>query len=121
MSDALRVSVVDGSLIISISVETLAFAAQALFNEQAFEASEGRRNTADFFIADPVAFAESVALWLNHEREDGSNRVTEMLDDAFEYVANHGSDGLEEGRPPPLDGSPDAADAFAYAALRLKP
>ncbi len=86
-----KAQIVDGRLVISLSIATLAHAARG----------------SDYFtgcaaigmplvITDEAVFAESVRLRLNCEQEDGSTPVTRMLDEAFESVSEWGDDGVEE-------------------------
>lgn len=83
--------IIDGKLVISLRIGTLAHAARhcAYFDEL-------EEYGCPLKITDESEFAKSVALALNREEEDGSTPITRMLDDAFEYVNEQGMDGLEE-------------------------
>lgn len=85
-----------GKLVVEIGVETLAFAAQQRYDEQAFNASEGQEDKAEFYIADPDAFAEEIVRALEREAEDGTNRMHLMFDDAFDHASDNGAEGLAE-------------------------
>lgn len=83
--------VIDGKLVISLSVQTLAVAAGLCeYFQQCAE------NGYKLKITDETVFANSVARALNREEEDGSTPITRMLDDAFEWVSEQGEDGLIE-------------------------
>ena len=87
----------NGKLTIEIGVETMAFAAQRLYDEQAFNASDGEKEAeADFYVADADEFARSVVRRLEREAEDGTNAIHLLLDTAFNEVAERGEDGLAE-------------------------
>jgi hypothetical protein len=94
----LKTEVKSGKLIISIGADVLAFAAQRHFDERAFEASEGTKSEADFYIARQPEFAEAVRKALEREAEDGTTLVHLCLDAAFDRVLDFGdgSDGMEE-------------------------
>lgn len=84
-------AIIDGDLVIRVSVGTLAHA--ALHSDYFFDCAE---NGMPLKITDEDQFAESVARALNREEEDGSTPVTRMLDDAFEWVSEQGEEGVEE-------------------------
>jgi len=83
--------IIDGRLIISLSIQTLANAAR---NSQHFFdcAEQGMQ----LKITDEAAFAESVKSALNREEEDGSTPITRLLDDATAWVSEQGEEGIEE-------------------------
>jgi hypothetical protein len=89
----------DGKLHIVIGVETLAFAAQGRFDENAFQASDGQQERAEFCIGDPDTFASEVVRALTDEAEDGTNRMHLMFDDAFDHLSAHGADGITDRTP----------------------
>lgn len=81
--------VVDGRLVISVSIGTLANAAR--HSDYFFRCAE---DGLSLKITDDAAFAESVADALNAEEEDGSTPITRMMDKAFERVVDHGMEGV---------------------------
>lgn len=83
--------IIDGKLVISLSIETLAHAARN--SEFFFNCAE---NGIKLTITDEAAFAESVARGLNREEEDGSTPIIRMLDEAVEWVSEQGEEGIEE-------------------------
>jgi hypothetical protein len=84
--------IIDGKLVISLSIETLAHAAR---NSEFF--LNCVENGVNLTITDEATFAKSVALGLNREEEDGSTPITRMLDKAFNWVFEQGEEGIEEG------------------------
>ena len=83
--------IMDGKLVISLRVSTLAHAAR--HSEHFFNCAE---SGTPLKITDEVVFAESVARALNREEEDGSTPITRMLDEATEWVSEQGEEGIEE-------------------------
>ncbi len=83
--------IVDGRLVISLRIGTLAHAARHCDHFDRC-AEEGQ----PLKITDEAAFAKSVAHALNAEEEDGSTPITRMLDKAFEHVSEWGEEGVEE-------------------------
>lgn len=81
---------IDGKLVISVSVETLAHAAR---NSEFFYDCIEIGNTPK--ITDELLFAKSVCAWLNAEAEDGSSAITRMLDKAFIHCFEYGEDGFD--------------------------
>jgi hypothetical protein len=91
----LRATVEGGRLVISIGVDTLAFAFENgeennPFNEQANDFERQLR------IADPLQFAEDVCRELNDEAEDGSTPFTRFFDSMMEAAVENGSLGIED-------------------------
>ena len=84
-------TIVDGKILISISIENLAHA--AMNGEYFFACAE---EGSPLRITNPSVFAESVALGLNREEEDGSTPVTRLLDDAIKWVCEQGEEGVDE-------------------------
>ena len=82
--------IVDGRLVISLRIETLAHAARhsEYFERLAWDGVPTR-------ITDEALFAKSVRNALNSEEEDGSTPITRMLDKAFRRVVECGDDGVE--------------------------
>ena len=95
-----EVKVVNGRLVLSIGIDNLAFAAQQLYNQQAFDESEGLRDESEFRVSDKLKFAKSVAGALEREEEDGTKLYHIMFDAAFEYVLEQGEEGITERSPP---------------------
>ncbi|SFE88407.1 hypothetical protein [Paracidovorax wautersii] len=83
---------IDGRLLISVSISTLAHAAR--HSDYFFRCQE---DGCPLQITDEAAFAKSVVEALNCEQEDGSTPITRMLDAATEYVSEQGLEGIEEG------------------------
>lgn len=83
--------IVDGKLVISLRISTLAHAARhSDYFDRCAESGTPLK------ITDEAAFAESVCNVLNAEEEDGSTPITRMLDEAFEHVSEWGEEGIEE-------------------------
>jgi hypothetical protein len=87
--------IIDGKLVISLSIETLAHAARN--SEYFFNCAENGMNLT---ITDEATFAESVARSLNREEEDGSTPITRMLDKATDWVIEQGEEGIDEEDAP---------------------
>lgn len=83
--------VVDGKLVISLRIGTLANAARN--SDHFFNCAE---SGTPIKITDETVFAASVARALNSEEEDGSTPITRMLDEATEWVSEQGEEGIEE-------------------------
>lgn len=95
MDEPLKVEVVKGRLVISIGVQTLAFAythsdLNNPYNEKTCEFQKL------YEVTKPNDLAESVAMELNREEEDGTTPVHKMLDKVFEDVVENGGEGIEE-------------------------
>ncbi len=84
-------AIVDGDLVIRVSVGTLAHA--ALHSDHFFACAE---QGTPLKITNEDEFAKSVVRALNREGEDGSTPITRMLDRAFEWVSEQGEEGIEE-------------------------
>lgn len=82
--------IIDGKLVISVSIETLAFAARN--SEYFFHCAE---TGTPLTITNDAEFANSVRSILNQEECDGSTPVTRMLDRAFRIACDQGLDGVE--------------------------
>lgn len=89
-AQALSVSVSNGVLTISIGVGLLAFAVQA---------TSVSGWPQDWYITDPVAFAEELARTLESEEEDGTTPVHRMLDAAATETLEQGAESVNEGDP----------------------
>lgn len=83
--------IIEGHLVISLRIETLAHAAR--HSDYFFRCEE---DGVPLKITDEALFARSVTHALNREEEDGSTPITRMLDDAFEWASEQGEDGIEE-------------------------
>lgn len=83
--------IVDGKLVISLRIGTLAHAAR--HSEYFYRCSE---EGSPLKITDESLFAKSVTHALNAEEEDGSTPITRMLDAAFEHVCEQGDEGVDE-------------------------
>ena len=90
----LRVEITRGQLCIRIGIETLAHAtAYAEWANAWNEEDQDYKRT--FAITDPLVFAKEVALALQHEKEDGSSLLSDMLDQATENAVNDGAEGCD--------------------------
>lgn len=99
-----KAQIVGDSLVISLSIGTLAHAAR--HGDSFFLCADRGR---PLVITDERMFAQSVVRALNREQEDGLTPVTSMLDDAIEYVIAYGEDGVDEA----------PADAGAQERVKL--
>lgn len=93
----LSVSVQDGELVIRIGVDALAMA--FAYSDWANQYDEGDdayiRNVA---ITDTIRFAKDVALAMQHEEENGSSPLTDLLDSATQAAVEDGSIACEYGK-----------------------
>lgn len=92
MNVGLAFTITERRLEISIPVDILAFAA-----ENIDRTGSGGEEAYQIKIKDKDAFARSVVKILTNEAEDGSTRVTRMLDLAFDEVIAQGEDGPDYG------------------------
>lgn len=81
-----------GRLLIALRISTLAHAARC--SEYFWRAKE---DGTPLRITNEGVLANSVRRALNREEEDGSTPISRMLDEAVEWVAEQGEDGIEEG------------------------
>jgi hypothetical protein len=95
----LTVELVGDRLVISIGIDTLAFAAR--HSDYANPWNDERNDfVSAFTITDERVFAHEVARALKDEEEDGSTLVHAMLDRAIENAVENGCDGVEIAPPP---------------------
>ena len=87
----LRCKSVDGALDMQVGVKVLAFAA-----ERCPDLWNGEDDLPGCRITDPIKFAKEVERELNRESEDGSTRLSRMLDEAIAEAINQGAEGVEE-------------------------
>ena len=87
----LRCKSVDGALDMRVGVKVLAFAA-----ERCPDLWNGEDDLPGCRITDPIKFAKEVERELNRESEDGSTRLSRMLDEAIAEAINQGAEGVEE-------------------------
>ena len=87
----LRCKSVDGALDMRVGVKVLAFAA-----ERCPDFWNGEDGLPGCRITDPIKFAKEVERELNRESEDGSTRLSRMLDEAIAEAINQGAEGVEE-------------------------
>lgn len=90
----LKCEVVNGSIQFVIGEKVLAHAVNicpALY--------DGENDRGLYKVTDPAAFAKELVRTLNHESEDGSTRLTTMLDEAVEHAIEYGAEGIEENAP----------------------
>lgn len=106
--DQLKIRVVDGRLVISIGVETLAIAAKYsnFFDDPTMKELE---------ILDAEAFAREIARQLAREEEDGTTLVHHALDKAAELAVENGAEGVE-WEPDPQFGQELDEAAFGWGA-----
>lgn len=86
----LRCKAEAGVLDMRIGEKVLAFATEKC--PALWDADKGRGR---FTVYDPTAFAKEVERVLNHEFEDGSTRLTRMLDAAVLEAIEQGAAGVE--------------------------
>lgn len=95
----LRCELVNGAIEFVIGAKVLAHATNicpALYDA---ENDRGR-----YSVTDPAAFAADVLREINHEKEDGSTILTDLLDKAVERAIEQGAEGVEE-----RSGGPDGS------------
>jgi hypothetical protein len=99
----LRAEVEDGRLVISIGVETLAFAFEHGEGNNPFDeaANDFKREAT---IADPLEFAKDVCRAMNDEGEDGSTPLTRFLDSMMNEAVEQGSLGVADPDDPATEG-----------------
>ena len=95
----LRCKSVDGALDMRVGVKVLAFAA-----ERCPDLWNGEDDLPGCRITDPIKFAKEVERELNRENEDGSTRLSRMLDEAIAEAINQGAEGVEEILPSARNG-----------------
>lgn len=102
----LSVEVMDGCLIISIGIGTLAFSAQS---QEPFNAYDERMgNWRDYWIIkDPLEFARDVRNEAGREEEDGSTPLTDFLDKVCAEALEQGCVGCEEAPTPEYEDEDD--------------
>lgn len=85
----------DGRIAIEIGVATLAHT--LAFGDKFNRFDEGLNDyRRTFAVSDPVEFARDVVRALNDEEEDGSTRLTEIIEEAMEAAISDGSLGLAD-------------------------
>jgi len=94
--EPLSVKVDGGRLVISIGVDTLAWATRHA--EHLMEYDEKSGEFLGYVISDPDEFARDVVIELEQEEEDGTTPVHLLLDKATEAAINNGSLGVAEER-----------------------
>lgn len=87
----LKCEVIDGAIQLVIGAKVLAHATNIC---PAFYDAENDRGR--YRVTDPAVFAKEVERVLNHESEDGSTRLTKMMDEAVEHAIEYGAEGVEE-------------------------
>lgn len=95
----LRAEIEGGRLVMSIGIDTLAFA---------FEHDPKREQVRghDCKVIDSAQFAADVLRALEREEEDGSTLLNKMIDAACEDALDDGSIGVDYGASAPLVRSP---------------
>jgi len=89
----LKVEVVRGKLVISIGIDTLAFAFTESTLAKPWNDSDGDYR-AVYTIEDELVFAKEVATALKEEAEDGTTPVTVLLDAAMDRALDNGAEGV---------------------------
>ena len=89
----LRTEIVRGQLVISIGINTLAFAFDASAHAGVHDDKLGWRRIAN--VKSPTIFAKDVAIALEHEEEDGSTPLHHLLDNAGKSAMENGSLGID--------------------------
>jgi len=84
----LRCEIVDGCLVIAVSGDVVKFATE---NHPAF--FDGDQQTVG--IENSEVWMRSVVSALNAEGEDGSTRVTRVLDEAIQFAVEQGYEGVK--------------------------
>jgi hypothetical protein len=98
----LRVEVIDGRLVVSIGVDTLAWAEGERQKGLAFNASEGRATEPAARITDVDEWAKDISRAIQRESEDGSTPLSDLLDDAAQHALDAGSIAVEHAEPRPF-------------------
>lgn len=97
-----KAEVRDGQIVISIDVDDLPLILSGSIASYAVDGT--------YKVTDADAFAKEVCHALNDESEDGTTRVHEMFDSAFNHVIDQGGEGVEE----------ISDDEFEVEAARLR-
>ena len=93
----LQATIIDDELIVRIGVDTLAFAAEHVglpvrgFGETVYP---------HWKVTDAAELARDVCRKLSHEAEDGSSRLTQLLDKAIIEAYEDGSTGFADEKEP---------------------
>lgn len=90
----LRIEMRDNQLIISIGLDTLAWAAE---NHPDLYDDENDRGL--YKINDHIVFAKDVITELKDEEEDGTTLVHRMIDEATMRAISNGSQAVSEAKP----------------------
>jgi hypothetical protein len=109
----LRCEIVDGRIVISVGINTLAGAPADREPWVVYDMADDRN---DFYrklrVTDPEEFAQDVARALEREEEDGTNDLHRLFDKAMIDAVEDGSGAVEEcdepWREPPTGGTDDA-------------
>ena len=89
--EPLKCEFLDGAIQFIIGAKVLAHAVHFCPTLYDGESDRGLYN-----VTDHAAFAKELVRTLNHESEDGSTRLTKMLDEAVEHAIEYGAEGIEE-------------------------
>jgi len=90
-SGSLAVRIEGGDIVIRLGVDCLPIAVGCA----PWNISEDGE-TPSYLVTDPAVFARELIHALKNETEDGTTFVFEMFDKAFEYVVEHGYEGIDE-------------------------
>lgn len=91
---SLDVRVIDGRLVISVGVETLAFAFEKSEYVNKYDETRGAYEPT-LRVINPAVFAEAVVRILAEEEEDGSTPVHFLLDKSCAAAVENGCEGIE--------------------------
>lgn len=92
MRPELDARIIDGEIVIRLSIRIVATAARGL---EAFEHIDEETDEVRCpKITDAAKFAEAVVVELNRDSEDGSTLLTNMFDEAFQAAAEWGAEGI---------------------------
>lgn len=91
-SHPLRCEIVGDVIRIEIGSEALRFAAE---QHPDFWDGESGTDVPNIKVTDSAVFAREVVRAINDEGEDGSTRLTRMLDDAIRHAVEQGCEGVD--------------------------
>lgn len=84
--------IIDGEIVIRLSLDTMAFAAERFPSLEEYDEKTDRILAP--VVTDREAFAKELVRLLNAESEDGSTLVTNMFDAGFLAAAEDGARGI---------------------------
>lgn len=90
----LTVKVKDKELVICIGIGTLKFAVEHMNSCNPYD-EKLQDHKQLWIITEPIQFAEDVVFALSDEREDGSTKLTDLIDAACLTAIENGSEAVE--------------------------